>query len=106
MKLKFMVSLLHVQDLDEAEQILSGLGTQYATMDLQVNPLVFSLPNTTIVAFDSKRLLADSLVKGIDLCFKLITVFNLPLVLNIENYEITSVIKQIQFSCTVVVSYQ
>jgi hypothetical protein len=48
---------------------------QYSLMDLKVNTLIFSLPTSTIVVCDNNRLVADSLIKGIDLCFKLIMVF-------------------------------
>lgn len=46
----------------------------YKEMQLNLQPLVISEPSGTVVVYDDYRLLSESLVKGIDLCFKLIQV--------------------------------
>ena len=43
-------------------------------MELKLQPLVIGLPNDSLVLYDGQRFLAESLVKGIDMCFKLIQV--------------------------------
>ena len=65
-----------MQSIDEAEAELESMRSQYADMQLTVQPLVFSLPCSTVVAHNKTRLLAESLIKGVDLCLKLIIVID------------------------------
>ena len=61
----------------EAEDFLTGLRASYGEMQVSIQPLVFSLPNGSVVVYDSNRFAVESLVKAVDLCFKLTHVWNL-----------------------------
>jgi len=55
----------------EAEQLLETQQQLYSDMRVTVQPLVLSLPGNSVVAYNATRFMAESLVKALDLCFKL-----------------------------------
>ena len=63
-----------VQGVDEGENVLAYLRTLYTELQLTLQPLVVSVDGLAVVAYNDYRLKVESLVKGIDLCFKLIQV--------------------------------
>lgn len=67
-----MISLF--QNYEEAEKQVETMRCAYTEMALKLQPLVIGMPQNTMVLYDGHRFLAESLVKGIDLCFKLIQV--------------------------------
>lgn len=56
------------------ENVLAYLRTLYTELQLTLQPLVVSVDGLAVVAYNDYRLKVESLVKGIDLCFKLIQV--------------------------------
>jgi len=54
---------------------LEYLRRMYSEMQLKLQPLIMAAPTSTVVVYDSHRFLAESLVKGIDICFKLTQVW-------------------------------
>jgi len=62
------------QGVDEGENVLAYLRTLYTELQLTLQPLVVSVDGLAVVAYNDYRLKVESLVKGIDLCFKLIQV--------------------------------
>lgn len=65
------------QGVDEGENVLAYLRTLYTELQLTLQPLVVSVDGLAVVAYNDYRLKVESLVKGIDLCFKLIQILNL-----------------------------
>lgn len=63
-----------MQGVDEGENVLAYLRTLYTELQLTLQPLVVSVDGLAVVAYNDYRLKVESLVKGIDLCFKLIQV--------------------------------
>jgi hypothetical protein len=61
--------------VEEGERQIEYMRTVYREMQLKLQPLVVSEPGGTVVVYDDYRLLSEPLVKGIDICFKLIQVW-------------------------------
>jgi len=57
--------------LAEAEDALKYLETTYRDLYVTLQPLVLSLPGSSIVVYNSTRLVVELVVKELDLCFKL-----------------------------------
>ena len=68
------MQILVGQSLEEGERQIEYMRTVYKEMQLNLQPLVIAEPGGTVVVYDDYRLLSESLVKGIDICFKLIQV--------------------------------
>jgi len=65
-----------VQSLDEAEHTLAYLRNMYTELHVTLQPVVLSVPGTSLVVYNEYRLKVESLVKALDLCFKLIQVLH------------------------------
>jgi len=65
---------LLLQTLDAAETRLNYVQQVYAELKMTLQPVVFSLPGNAVVVFNNTRITAESTVKALDLCFKLIHV--------------------------------
>lgn len=65
-----------LQSLTEAEEAVKYLESAYRDLHLTLQPLVLSLPGSSMVVYNSTRFVVESLIKAVDLCFKLTHVWD------------------------------
>jgi len=68
------MTIVAAQSLEEGERQIEYMRNVYKEMQLNLQPLVIAEPGGIVIVYDDYRLLSESLVKGIDICFKLIQV--------------------------------